>query len=360
MAQVVFAGGMFKTKRVVLWSTLLQFVLAVAAALMLYFGQGRLLAIVEIVAALGGVVFLLVLAFLALYYIRRPEVREKKQLQRQIEQVEKDLGDAQTDLAGALQKAEAIRERVQAQRNAAQRAFEERIAALEAQIGALRAAKGEKLASELARVQREYLQTGLKAIPLDPARVPGIGAALAEKLAEHGIRTAFDVDQEAIQAVPGFGESKILSLIRWRESEERALQNNQPRELPAETVQAIEQEYEQQVQALQEEKSAAQAAHEQAAEEMRAQEAQDLADAAALEIAARQRLTTLEAQKQEILARNKDFSRINFLGLLMAVLAGEPSDWRKRVVAALALLAFFITGLADIVILIFALAKGRL
>jgi DNA-binding helix-hairpin-helix protein with protein kinase domain len=77
----------------------------------------------------------------------------------------------------------------------------------------------------------EYLdvvgETGLKATPLDPTDIPGIGNVPIGKLNLAGIHTAYDVTSEAVQAIPGLGVSKALSLVRWRETVERALRETQ-------------------------------------------------------------------------------------------------------------------------------------
>jgi hypothetical protein len=355
MQKVVFGHDMVKTKRALVWSTAFLFVLALAGGLMLYFGRQRLIGAVEFLAALALVLFCSTLAFLGVYYLSKHEVREKNRAKGQLRKVENELAGVQTALADALQRMGAVRDQAQQQREAERDAFAAQTSKLDAQIIALRTAKEDKLASELTRIQREHIEAGLRAIPLDPAHVPGIGPVLAETLSAQGIRTAFDVGQEAVQVIPGFGEAKILSLMRWRESEERALRDGQPGQLSPEAAQTIAQEYDRQVLTLQEEKNTAQATHEKAVEEIHAQEAQEVAAATLQETEARQHLATWEAQKQELQGQCQKYAGITFLRFLFAALISDPATWQKRLLAYLLLFLFLASGILNVVILVIAL-----
>lgn len=53
---------------------------------------------------------------------------------------------------------------------------------------------------------------------LDTARIAGIGTALCEQLARHGITTAADINRTSLRAIGGIGENRIVALLFWREA----------------------------------------------------------------------------------------------------------------------------------------------
>jgi len=57
----------------------------------------------------------------------------------------------------------------------------------------------------------------MRSMPLDAARVPGIGASLSAHLVRHGIATAADVTRERLERVPGLGEARSAALLLWRD-----------------------------------------------------------------------------------------------------------------------------------------------
>ncbi len=360
MEPILFHNDMDRIRQVMLWAILLLFVLAAAAVLILTFGGKPLWILAEVLSTLGLVIFLLTLAFLRLYYLRKPEVREKFRIKRQLEDSQKNLEEVQASLAEALQNVEKTRQGSLEAQQAEQKAFESLKKEIENRIATLKIEKDQEHVAELTRLQQAHLNAGLKANLLDPSDIPGVGQVLIEKLNEGGIKTAYDVTSEAIQAIPGFGESKALSLVRWREVVERTLLESQPKMLPEEKLLAIEEKYEAQIRKLQNEILAAQAALELALQKFQAKESQDIAAAIAQEIAARQRLGRLEAKKHESEEALKPYAKINFIQMLMAALSREAVNWQKQALAFFGVFAFTILGLLDLVILVVLLISARL
>jgi DNA-binding helix-hairpin-helix protein with protein kinase domain len=350
--QIIFTDDKVKVRRLFFWSTLMLALLALIAGLMLYLVGERLFILIEIISGFAMVVFLASLAFLLFYYITRPEVREKRDLKRQLDNIQKEMGRAQQDLAGALHIIRTIRDRYRDQQDQTQERHNALSNQLQQKIDDLHIAQEQELANELALIQKEYLEEGLKEVTLDPAELPGIGPMLAEKLELAGICTALDVTQDAIEAIPGFGESKILSLVRWRESLEYKLLSEQPTQIGDETQDTIHEKYSQQILSLQEEMMAAQTALDQRLEELRLKEAEELANAAGTEISARQTLSNLEAHKKETQEQLDQYEHISLTRLILTILSIGQNQWQRQLISFLWLITFLILGIANVAILI--------
>jgi DNA-binding helix-hairpin-helix protein with protein kinase domain len=344
MNQIIFRNDMDRTRQIILWSMLFLLVLLVAAGIMLFFGGPSLYPAIEIIAALGWIIFLLASAFLWLIYLRKSEVREKRRIQSKMGEIQIGLQEAQTNLADVLHKLESIRQNSQEQQRAEQQKFDSLNKELENKIAESRIAQDKELVYELAQIQTNHLETGLKANQLDPTDIPGIGNVLIGKLNEAGIHTVYDVTSEAIQAIPGFGESKALSLVRWRETVERALQETQPQALPDQLRSLIDGKYSEQRMKLQVEKAAAQTATENMLQEFQEKESQDLAAEVEQEASARQRLADLEAQDKDNQELRKQYSQITFPRMFVAVLIKDQTSWQERILAYLAFISFVLVG----------------
>jgi DNA-binding helix-hairpin-helix protein with protein kinase domain len=360
MQSIVFRDDMVKTRRLIQWTTVLLLVLGLAGILMIVLGGKPLYNIVKIVAAVGSAIFILTLAFLRFYYLSRTEARQKHKLMNQIRKSQTGLAKAQEALVIATQEEARVRGLSQERQNAEKAKFESLAGECKNKIDGLRTDQEQELAAELAKLGEAHLDAALQATPLDPAAIPGIGAVLADKLQASGIRTAHDVTQEAIQGIEGFGESHILSLTRWRESVEHTLSNAAPQGLPEEQRMAIEQRYNVQILAIQNEQSAAHAAYETNIADLRAEEAKGTAAAVAEGTSARQRLSTLEAQQQEAKNQAGLYKHITFPRLLSAALVAAPANWGKRVLSFIVLFVYILSGILNIAVLIYSLVSSRL
>ncbi len=57
----------------------------------------------------------------------------------------------------------------------------------------------------------------MRSMPLDAARVPGIGTSLSAHLVSFGIATAADVTRDRLETLPGLGEARSAALLLWRD-----------------------------------------------------------------------------------------------------------------------------------------------
>lgn len=355
MQQVSFSNEMNKSKRMVSWITLSLFVLGIASVIMLIFGKRPWLVAVEIVSGIALVLFLLTLAFLLSFFLSRPEVKEKSRLSSALKRDLKDITATQADLASALQQKKAASETYEEQRMLLSEKHLSAVNSVQQKIQETDQSLDQQLRQALEQLQQEHIAAGLKAVTVDPAHVPGIGDMLTDKLRQNGVSNAFDVSAEAIRAIPGFGESKALSLIRWRESLENTLRAEQPASLPEEAAENIRLHFAQQKQALETELSEAQQAQAQALDKLRATEAQNIVNAEVKETTARQHLANLETQKQEFQSQIAQYKQINFPRFVLSILAGIQAGWKAKALAYLIVGGFFALGIVHIALLIWAL-----
>jgi hypothetical protein len=68
--------------------------------------------------------------------------------------------------------------------------------------------------------------TFLDHFPIRRAKIAGIGPAKTATLASFGIETAADINENAVRAVPGFGEAMTAKLITWRRGHEAKFRYN--------------------------------------------------------------------------------------------------------------------------------------
>lgn len=354
MQQVSFSNEMTKSKRMVSWITLSLFVLGVASVLMLIFGKRPWLVAVEIVSGIALVLFLLTLAFLLSFFLSRPEVKEKSRLSSALKRNLKDITATQTDLASALQQKKAASETYEEQKTLVNEKHSSAVNSVQQKIQETNQSLEQQLRQALEQIQREHIETGLKAVTVDPAHVPGIGDMLTEKLRQNGVSNAFDVSAEAIQSIPGFGESKALSLIRWRESLENTLRAEQPASLPEEAAENIRSYFAQQKQTLETELGEAQQVQAQALDKLRATESQNIVNAEVKETTARQNLANLETQKQEFHSQIAQYKQINFPRFVLSILAGIQANWKNQTLAYLIVGGFLALGIVHVALLIWA------
>lgn len=74
-----------------------------------------------------------------------------------------------------------------------------------------------RLAQAEARCLAQAARQILTNYTIADARLPGIGTALIGQLAARGICSAADVDRAALKAVPRVGETRIVTLLFWRD-----------------------------------------------------------------------------------------------------------------------------------------------
>jgi len=360
MQSIGFTDDMTKTRFLIRWTTVLLLVLAIASVLMILLGGEPLYHIITIVAAVGSAIFVLTLAFLGFYYLSRAQVRQKRKLLRQISRSKSGLAKAQEALSGAAQHESTLRDLARQRQEAERVQFETLTRERNNKIEELRVVQEQELAAALAELGNAHVAAGLRATPLDLASIPGVDAALADKLQAAGIRTAHDISQEAVQGIEGVNESQALALVQWRSSLEGALAAARPQALPQEKREAIEQRYHERILALRNEQSVAQAAYETKLAGLRADESKGTAAAAAEATSARQNLSALETHLQESKAQAELYKRITFPRFLLTALDLAPAHWGKRALSHIVLLGYFLSGIANIVALLYTLVSQRL
>jgi len=210
------------------------------------------------------------------------------------------------------------------------------------------------------KMQEEHLKAGLLDVPIDPLHIPGIGEMLADKLQQSGLRTAWDVNQEAVQTIPGFGDSKSLSLMRWRESLEYDIRKTQPETLPLDVENEIKQKFALEILDKQGELERLQTNHSNLLENLHMQEANEVANVTIQENTARQSLVELEAQSLDLDSQLALYKGISFPKFILAVVSGADERWFQKLLSYVVVFAFFILGIANVVLLVSILIQTRI
>ena len=353
MLQISFSDAMPKTRQLYLWIILILVLFAGLSVVVYLLTGNQNILLLEIFSAVAVLLFFISLVFLGLIYLSKPEVKQKRNLLSQLKKLQKKLERAQEELAEAMQLEDKARQTSQEKQDREREDLNSLLSENEGELNALKVARETELHQALEQLRFAHLEVGLKSNELDPSDIPGIGEVLIEKLHAAGIHSAFDVNSEHIQKIPSFGESKALSLVRWREALENDLRKTQPALLPDEQRMEIEEKYAAQLSTLMEDKDRIQRTFDQKLQKISNQEAEQVAETVARQTIAQQQLAELEKNRQEVQAQVDLYDQINFRGMLSSALFAQPLNWQKSLLSLLTYLAYLVLGLVNLAILIF-------
>lgn len=356
----MFTENMKKTRKMIFWVTLVLLVFFVTGFLVVTFAERESWVYAEILSAIDVILFVIVLISLLIIFLRNSQVQEKRQLNRMVKKVQDELSSTNDNLAAALQDKARILEVYRDQKEQEKIKLTGQTAVLQSQIEGLQLTQEQELLSALMKMQDEHLQAALLAVPIDPLHIPGIGEMLADKLQQSGLRTAWDINQEAVQTIPGFGDSKALSLVRWRESLEYDIRKTQPETLPLDVENEIKQKFALAILDKQGELERLQTSHSNSLENLRMQEANEVANVTIQENTARQSLVELEAQSMDLDSRLALYKGISFPKFILAVVSGADHRWFQKLLSYVVVLVFFILGIANVVLLVSILVQTRI
>lgn len=359
MENKAFGQDMKKTRTLFYLAVLIMFLFGLVAALLFFFGGDKYLLYVTITSGLAIVVFLAALILFYLFYTFSPEVKQRREINRSIDKNLKKIPAASKDLADAQAKITGVKGYFQGKVAEEDQKLANLVETVRQAVAAISADKEQELSSTLANLQKSHLEAGLREIPLDAAKVPGIGDVLLETLKTASINTALDVTHEAVDAIPGFGESKALSLLRWRESLEYPLRESQPSLLPQAVSDEINGKYGQLITAQHEGLARFQAERDAAVTQLQEKERNELSPIEQAEAAARQELDRLEAETGNLQSQVTLYRGITFPRFLVAVLRGLQENWQKKSLSLLLYILFFLLGFANIVLLVLAYLQFR-
>ncbi len=352
MLPVNFSNQMPKTRQFILWTTFFLGVLGIASGAIYLWGGSQFIIFLKTLTAIAAFFLIISLIVLGFSYSSRSEVKGKRNFVRQLKKVQKRVERAQENLTEAMQQEEKIRQESREKQEEERQELNILNRNLEIQANELMIAQEHQRKTALQQLQNAHLEAGLKANQLDPTDIPGIGEVLVDKLLAAGIYTALDINSEAIQAIPSFGESKALSLVRWRDILEHDLRKTQPDALSEEQLVAIEEQYATQIKQLQEEKNNAHEVFEKSLQSIGVREAEQVSAAVAKQTEARLQLTELEKEKQEIQDQIKLYEGITFRKMLSSALISNPVTWQKRLLSFGVLFTYLVFGILIIAVLI--------
>jgi len=359
MENPTFSQDMKKTRTVFYLSLLMMFVFGVVGALLYFFGGENYLQYVVIIAVFGILVFIISLIVIYLSYSVSAEAKQKRTISRSIHKNLKKIPAASQNLADAQTKINAIKGYFQGKIAEEDQKLTSLADTVRQAVASITADREQELSTTLANLQKDHVDAGLRQVSLDAGQVPGIGDVLQDTLKSAGIQTALDVTREAVDAIPGFGESKALSLLRWRESLEYPLKETQPKILSLEVADAINARHDQLVTAQHEGLARFQSEHDAAIAVLREKESKELSGYQVAEIAARQELDRLEAETGTLQSQAVQYKSVTFPRFLIAVIRGLQATWQKKTLSLLAYILFFLLALGSGILLVLAYLKMR-
>ncbi|HEY3475188.1 MAG TPA: hypothetical protein VGK56_11305 [Anaerolineales bacterium] len=165
------------------------------------------------ISSLTLLVFVAILLRLYARYRKLPIVREKKVVQNLVPKFEKKLQEQSETIRAA------ISER--------QRLFR---------------AEKQEIHAALRGLQTSHMEEGLAAASVRAAAIPGITPRLKDRLIEHGIGSAADVN-DTLPELAEFGEAERQSVLEWRNAVLAGLESTRPDGVPHEKREAIGQKY---------------------------------------------------------------------------------------------------------------------
>ena len=153
--------------------------------------------------------------------LRQDEQRELQQLNARL----------QARLAQLVQREQNLRQRESAEVAGAEQRFAGQITTHDTQLRQLSQGEATELAELLNRRQQQFVRSFLDRQTIAEAKIPNIGPALTQKLAEKGIRRAADIDLRRLAAIPGIGEGRAQALVEWRLQVEQQARRAAPQRL---------------------------------------------------------------------------------------------------------------------------------
>lgn len=182
-------------------------------------------------------------AWLYLRYERNSQVKEKKDIQRVILAHDTEIFKNRQILEQTTQKKAVIDQDMDKALTERQIQYDLQRVNLHKKIENADQSEKDEIQKLLTKMQSEFFAREMAAFPLESAKIPGIGPKLKEKLASFRMNTAYDVSEDKLRQVPGFGDAKISEIISWRRAMEKDVRARQPRKIPAEKLDEIQKRY---------------------------------------------------------------------------------------------------------------------
>ncbi len=107
----------------------------------------------------------------------------------------------------------------------------------------------QEIESNLQKLEKEHIETGLRQAKIDDANIPGVGPKLTERLTANRISSAADVGMH-IHDLEGFGNAKVQALVNWKQAVLARLNSTKPDRLPEAQLFEIRQKHKRQKEQL--------------------------------------------------------------------------------------------------------------
>ena len=157
--------------------------------------------------------------------------RQKQSLAAEKDALARNERKLQQALVGAQQR----RDRQQKLESAALQQLETqhkaRLTEVDQQIGELRQAETAELQKILAQRQEQFVTSYLRRQTIEAAIITGIGPVVKQRLREHGLVRATDIDAARLAQVQGIGDGRATVLLDWRRRVEALARQTAPQSL---------------------------------------------------------------------------------------------------------------------------------
>lgn len=112
------------------------------------------------------------------------------------------------------------------------------------QLSSLMASRQGELDSTLASLQQRHVFVYLSGKRVVGATMEGgIGPGIQQRLADHGVRTAADVEASNLMSIPGIGPARQAAILKWRKKLEGDARRSMPGFLPSQVESSVRQKY---------------------------------------------------------------------------------------------------------------------
>ncbi len=156
------------------------------------------------------------------------ELRLQEGTQRAMDRAAQRLDRERTTLAAKVSR---LQQQEAAEVQRAQQQLATAQDQLRKEIEALRQTEVTDLQRVLAKRQQQFVNDFIKRQTIETALITGIGPVVKQRLREHGIVRAKDVEADRLAKVPGIGEGRMDMLLNWRKQLEDLARQSAPQSL---------------------------------------------------------------------------------------------------------------------------------
>jgi len=112
------------------------------------------------------------------------------------------------------------------------------------ELDAINLAESNELSWTLRAVRDRAVRDYLRRCAIATTAIPGVGDTTRQRLGQYGLRTAADLDDDAVRRIPGIGPAEAMALENWRQARTSEAGRMTPAALDPARVAAVRSSYE--------------------------------------------------------------------------------------------------------------------